>query len=96
MESTLLNHSNQRIMSMPLHGCRYKMSAILPPNGTSGRYSLAKIVNFDTILLESLLSVGRLEHPPTYNSEFSVDMNCNLVIDFTLLRPSDTPGIRRK
>ena len=69
------------------------MSTILLPNGTSGRYSLAKIVNLDTILLESLLSVGRLEHPPTYTSEDDVGMNCNLVIDFTLLRPSGTPGL---
>ena len=81
-------------MSMPSHGCRYKMSAILPPNGTRHTYSLVKIVNFDSVL-ESLLSVGRLEHPPTYTNELLFDpgMNCNLVIDFTLLRPSGPPGI---
>ena len=80
-------------MSMPSHGCKYKMSTILALNGTSGTYSLLKIVNFDS-KLESLLSVGRLEHPPTYTSEeLDPGMNCNLVIDFQLLRPSGTPGI---
>ena len=69
------------------------MSAILSLNGTSGRYSLAKILNFDTILSEA---VGRLEHPPTYTSEFSVGMNRKLVFDFTHLRPSGTTGIGRK
>ena len=81
-------------MSMPSHGCRYKMSAILPSNGTNGRHFLVKISIFDSTL-ESLLSVGRLEHPPTYTSEFPVGMYCNL-IDFTHLRPSGTPGIGRK
>ena len=69
------------------------MSTILPLNGTSGTYSLPKIVNFDSTL-ESSLSVGRLEHPPTYTSEeLDPGMNCNLVIDFSLLRSSGTSGI---
>ena len=78
---------------MPLHGCRYKMSTILPPNGTSGTHSLEKIEIFDSTL-ESLLSDDKLEHPPTYTSEaLDPGMNCNLVIDFTLLRPLGTPGL---
>ena len=97
----LAHYCTRQSTEVPSHGFRCKMSTILSPNGTSGRYFLTFLVcttfwvvlfieNIDTTL-DSLLSAGRFEHPPTCKQGPAGEMNWNLRICTASSKYSGTP-----